>query len=210
MRAPRAVGRRAVLGRPVQRRPLALALARTAATRGALLVNYCAATGLITRPARWRAALRDTRNRQTTSACGRAAWSTPPGSGWMNAPEGRRGQRGRPASKPHGGAQPGRAPGGGPRVPARRPCADGAQDRRRPGAVCRALAGQGHPGHHRHAAQDLAREPDAFSGRGGVHPGRVGPLPGARRRQRADVRSIWVGLRPLVKPQDDDGDNTKG
>ncbi len=25
----------------------------------------------------------------------------------------------------------------------------------------------------------------------------------------ADIRSIWVGLRPLVKPQDDDGDNTK-
>jgi len=27
---------------------------------------------------------------------------------------------------------------------------------------------------------------------------------------RADIRSLWVGLRPLVKPQDDDGDNTKG
>lgn len=27
---------------------------------------------------------------------------------------------------------------------------------------------------------------------------------------RADVRSIWVGLRPLVKPQDEDGGNTKG
>ena len=27
---------------------------------------------------------------------------------------------------------------------------------------------------------------------------------------RADVKSVWVGLRPLVKPQDDDGDNTKG
>ncbi len=26
----------------------------------------------------------------------------------------------------------------------------------------------------------------------------------------ADVRSIWVGLRPLVKPQDDEGGNTKG
>ena len=26
---------------------------------------------------------------------------------------------------------------------------------------------------------------------------------------RADVKSVWVGLRPLVKPQDDDGDNTK-
>lgn len=27
---------------------------------------------------------------------------------------------------------------------------------------------------------------------------------------RADVKSIWVGLRPLVKPQDDEGNNTKG
>jgi glycerol-3-phosphate dehydrogenase len=27
---------------------------------------------------------------------------------------------------------------------------------------------------------------------------------------RDDVKSIWVGLRPLVKPQDDDGGNTKG
>jgi glycerol-3-phosphate dehydrogenase len=26
---------------------------------------------------------------------------------------------------------------------------------------------------------------------------------------RADVRSVWVGLRPLVRPTDDDGDNTK-
>jgi len=27
---------------------------------------------------------------------------------------------------------------------------------------------------------------------------------------RADIRSLWVGLRPLVKPQGDDGDDTKG
>jgi glycerol-3-phosphate dehydrogenase len=27
---------------------------------------------------------------------------------------------------------------------------------------------------------------------------------------RADIRSMWVGLRPLVKPQGDDGDDTKG
>ena len=27
---------------------------------------------------------------------------------------------------------------------------------------------------------------------------------------RRDIKSIWVGLRPLVKPADDDGDNTKG
>jgi glycerol-3-phosphate dehydrogenase len=31
-----------------------------------------------------------------------------------------------------------------------------------------------------------------------------------RAPKREDVKSIWVGLRPLVKPQDDDGDNTKG
>jgi glycerol-3-phosphate dehydrogenase len=28
--------------------------------------------------------------------------------------------------------------------------------------------------------------------------------------RRVDIKSIWVGLRPLVKPADDDGDNTKG
>jgi glycerol-3-phosphate dehydrogenase len=28
--------------------------------------------------------------------------------------------------------------------------------------------------------------------------------------QTADIKSIWVGMRPLVKPLDDEGDNTKG
>ena len=31
----------------------------------------------------------------------------------------------------------------------------------------------------------------------------------AKAPTRADVRSVWVGLRPLVKPPDDEGDNTK-
>src|SRR5450830_662791 len=31
-----------------------------------------------------------------------------------------------------------------------------------------------------------------------------------RAPKRSDVKSIWVGLRPLVKPPDDEGDNTKG
>ncbi|HEY6136003.1 MAG TPA: glycerol-3-phosphate dehydrogenase/oxidase [Rubrivivax sp.] len=31
----------------------------------------------------------------------------------------------------------------------------------------------------------------------------------SRAPTRADVRSVWVGLRPLVKPADDDGENTK-
>ncbi|RID98694.1 glycerol-3-phosphate dehydrogenase/oxidase [Simplicispira hankyongi] len=30
-----------------------------------------------------------------------------------------------------------------------------------------------------------------------------------RAPQASDVRSVWVGLRPLVKPQDENGDNTK-
>jgi glycerol-3-phosphate dehydrogenase len=31
----------------------------------------------------------------------------------------------------------------------------------------------------------------------------------SRAPKQEDIRSIWVGLRPLVKPQDDDGGNTK-
>lgn len=56
---------------------------------------------------------------------------------------------------------------------------------------------------------DLAREPLAFKQEvdfiltESAHYLRRAPT-------RADVKSIWVGLRPLVKPQDDDGDNTKG
>lgn len=56
--------------------------------------------------------------------------------------------------------------------------------------------------------QDVVREPEAFreevdfilneSARYLTH------APKAQ-----DIRSIWVGLRPLVKPQDDDGENTK-
>ncbi|MEO7937749.1 MAG: glycerol-3-phosphate dehydrogenase/oxidase [Burkholderiaceae bacterium] len=56
---------------------------------------------------------------------------------------------------------------------------------------------------------DLAREPEPFEEEVGFI------LSEAARYlrhapSRADVRSIWVGLRPLVKPPDDEGDNTKG
>ncbi|MBC7917440.1 MAG: glycerol-3-phosphate dehydrogenase/oxidase [Rhodoferax sp.] len=55
---------------------------------------------------------------------------------------------------------------------------------------------------------DLAREPDAFKEevdfilRESARYLRPAPT-------RADVKSIWVGLRPLVKPPDDKGENTK-
>ncbi|MEO8857893.1 MAG: glycerol-3-phosphate dehydrogenase/oxidase [Burkholderiaceae bacterium] len=57
--------------------------------------------------------------------------------------------------------------------------------------------------------EDLAREPKPF-------PQEIEFIlsEAARYLQRApkrsDVRSVWVGLRPLVKPQHDDGDSTKG
>ncbi len=56
---------------------------------------------------------------------------------------------------------------------------------------------------------DLPREPDAFAAE-------IDFILSESARylvqapSRADVKSVWVGLRPLVKPQDDDGDNTKG
>jgi glycerol-3-phosphate dehydrogenase len=56
---------------------------------------------------------------------------------------------------------------------------------------------------------DLAREPPAFREEVDFILGEsaryLTKAPGA-----ADIKSIWVGLRPLVKPADDDGDNTQG
>jgi glycerol-3-phosphate dehydrogenase len=57
--------------------------------------------------------------------------------------------------------------------------------------------------------QDLPREPEAFDEEIDFILSES-----ARYLQRAperrDVKSIWVGLGPLVKPPDDEGDNTKG
>jgi glycerol-3-phosphate dehydrogenase len=56
--------------------------------------------------------------------------------------------------------------------------------------------------------QDLAREPEPFRDEvefilnESAQYLQKAPL-------RSDVKSVWVGLRPLVKPQDDDGDDTK-
>jgi Glycerol-3-phosphate dehydrogenase len=70
------------------------------------------------------------------------------------------------------------------------------------------MAGQSHSGHHRHPRHDLAREPEAFEHEIEFILKEAGNYL-CRRPTRADVRSIWVGMRPLVKPQDDDGENTK-
>lgn len=56
---------------------------------------------------------------------------------------------------------------------------------------------------------DLPREPQAFDDEVAFILQEAGRYL-KRAPSRADVRSVWVGLRPLVKPQHDDGDNTKG
>lgn len=55
---------------------------------------------------------------------------------------------------------------------------------------------------------DLAREPMAFAEEVQFILSEAAKYL-TRAPQRSDVKSIWVGLRPLVKPQDDDGGNTK-
>ena len=55
---------------------------------------------------------------------------------------------------------------------------------------------------------DLAREPEAFEHEIAFILKEAGNYL-CRRPTRADVRSIWVGMRPLVKPQEGDGENTK-
>jgi glycerol-3-phosphate dehydrogenase len=55
---------------------------------------------------------------------------------------------------------------------------------------------------------DLAREPAPFHDEVEFILREAGRYL-AKAPQRGDVRSVWVGLRPLVKPSGDDGDNTK-
>jgi glycerol-3-phosphate dehydrogenase len=55
---------------------------------------------------------------------------------------------------------------------------------------------------------DLAREPLAFAEEVEFIL-RESALYLRKAPTRADIKSIWVGLRPLVKPQDDDGESTK-
>ncbi len=55
---------------------------------------------------------------------------------------------------------------------------------------------------------DLAREPTPFKAEVDFILGEAGRYLN-RQPTRADVRSVWVGLRPLVRPGGDDGEDTK-
>lgn len=57
--------------------------------------------------------------------------------------------------------------------------------------------------------QDLAREPQPFADEVAFILNESARYL-QRAPQRSDVRSVWVGLRPLVRPPEDDGASTKG
>jgi len=187
---------------------LAMALARTAAAHGALLVNYCAATGLIHEDGKV-VGLSCTDQETGLSYPLRARCVINAAGVWVDAFRQKDGEAiGR-------SVQPMVAPSQGVHI---------VVDRRflptdhallvpktTDGRVVFAVPWLGKVilGTTDTPRHDLAREPQAFedeidfilteSARYLSH----APT-------RADIQSIWVGLRPLVRPPDDEGDNTKG
>ena len=191
---------------------LALALARTAATHGALLVNYCKATGLVFEKGKVSGlqcqdtetgAAMTVKARCVINATGVWVDELRQQDGEANKGDGRRPTKAMVA------------PSQGVHMVVDREFLRGDTGLMVPktadGRVLFAVPWLGKVilGTTDTPRNDLAREPQPFkeevefilteAGRYLQHA-----------PQRSDVRSVWVGLRPLVKPQDDDGDNTKG
>ena len=186
---------------------LALALARTAAALGALLVNYCPVTGLVHDGGKL-SGLR-CKDAETGQEFGIRAHCVVNATGvWVDEVRAWDGEAiGRPA-------KPMVAPSQGVHLVVDRDflptdhallvpkTADGRVLFAVPWLGKTILGTTDTPRH------DLAREPDAFKEEVDFILGEAGKYL-SRAPTRADVKSIWVGLRPLVKPQDDDGGNTK-
>lgn len=190
---------------------LAIALARTAARLGALLINYCSATDLCYQDGKISGLLcRDTLDGQEfriNSRCVVNATGV-----WVDALRQRDGVA-RPGAT-HEPTPAMVAPSQGVHMVVDRHFLDSDAALMVPktsdGRVLFAVPWLGKVilGTTDTPRHDLAREPTAFeeeiefilseSGRYLRHP-----------PQRADVKSIWVGLRPLVKPPQTDGSDTK-
>ena len=187
---------------------LALALARTAAAKGALLVNYCAATGLIHEGGRVTGL--HVKDAETGMAYDIHAKSVINAAGvWVDQ---FRMEDGRAIGRDVKAMV---APSQGVHIVVDRSFLPGNHAMLIPktadGRVLFAVPWLGKTilGTTDTPCDDLAREPVAFkeeidfilneSAR------YLTKAPGP-----ADIKSIWVGLRPLVKPADDEGDNTQG
>ncbi|MBA3592526.1 MAG: glycerol-3-phosphate dehydrogenase/oxidase [Polaromonas sp.] len=186
---------------------LALALARSAARAGALLVNYCAATGLIHEAGKV-VGLQLTDQESGQALTVRAKCVVNAAGVWVDQLRVLDGQ-----AIGHE-ARPMVAPSQGVHIVVDRGFlpTDHALlvPKTADGRVLFAVPWLGKTilGTTDTPRNDLAREPMAFReeldfilGEAGRYLSRA-PAP-------ADIRSIWVGLRPLVKPPDDDGDRTQ-
>ncbi len=191
---------------------LALALARTAALRGALLVNYCRATDLFYEGGKVAGLLCEDsltgqayriQSRCVVNAAGVWVDELRQKDGAANSADGRR------------PTKPMVAPSQGVHIVVDREFLGGESALMVPktadGRVLFAVPWLGKVilGTTDTPRQDLAREPLPFKEE--IEFILTESARYLRRApQRSDVKSVWVGLRPLVKPQDDDGDNTKG
>ena len=186
---------------------LALALARTAASKGALLVNYCPARALIHEAGKVAGFVcEDAESGQQFTVRARAVVNAT--GVWVDALRQMDGEAiGRPV-------KPIVAPSQGVHIVVDREFLPSDHALMVPktadGRVLFAVPWLGKLilGTTDSPRQDIVREPEPFR-----EEVRFILEESARYLTRApraeDIRSVWVGLRPLVKPQDDDGDNTK-
>jgi len=186
---------------------LALVLARTAAAQGALLVNYCKATGLVHEAGRL-AGLRCEDQESGRSFELRARCVVNAAGVWVDALRELDGQASGRATKPMV------APSQGVHLVVDSDFLQGNHALLVPktadGRVLFAVPWLGKVilGTTDTPREDLAREPEPFADEVAfILEESARYLQRAPRRE--DVRSVWVGLRPLVKPVEDDG-NTKG
>ncbi len=191
---------------------LALTLARTAAAHGALLVNYCCARDLLFDAGKVAGLVaEDTETGQRYAVQSRCVINAT--GVWVDQLRRVDGQ-----ANPGDGRRPTRpmvAPSQGVHVVVERDFLPGDSALMVPktadGRVLFAVPWLGKLilGTTDTPRNDLSREPQAFAQELDFILQEAGRYL-RRAPGREDVKSIWVGLRPLVKPQDDDGDNTKG
>ncbi len=186
---------------------LALLLARTAGQRGALVLNHVAATGLIREQGKVRGLLaRDAESGEGFQLRARCVVNA--AGVWVDAVR----DMDRDADAPHRAAMV--APSQGVHLVVDRAFLPGTHALMVPktsdGRVLFAVPWLGKTilGTTDTPRHDLDREPAPFRSEVDFILREAGRYL-SKAPTRADVRSVWVGLRPLVKPSDDEGDNTK-
>ena len=186
---------------------LALLLARTAVERGAVVLNHCAVTGLLREGGRVRGLqARDAESGERLELRARCVVNA--AGVWVDAVRDMDREPGAPPRPPMV------APSQGVHLVVDRAFLPGTHALMVPktsdGRVLFAVPWLGKTllGTTDTPRDDLDREPAPFRAEVDFILREAGRYL-AKAPTRADVRSVWVGLRPLVRPADDDGDDTK-